>query len=112
MRPLSLCLAGGWRLHLEIGACGEVVLILTCPICGARDSREFTYRGSASLIARPDAQAGAGAFHAYVHMRDNPAGENDELWQHALGCGAWLKVRRNTVSHEISSVELAQEVAR
>ena len=31
----------------------------------------------------------------------------EELWYHGGGCRAWLKVRRNTVTHEIFSVEAA-----
>ncbi|MEO1422035.1 MAG: sarcosine oxidase subunit delta [Pseudomonadota bacterium] len=83
---------------------------ITCPICGARDLREFTYRGDAILLDRPSEDAGPEAFIDYVHLRDNPAGEHDELWHHAMGCSAWLQVRRNTVSHEILSVALAREV--
>ena len=49
---------------------------LTCPLCGERDLREFAYRGSAKLLARPAADAGAAAFHDYLNLRDNPAGPN------------------------------------
>ena len=31
---------------------------LTCPLCGPRDVREFHYKGSAVLMARPEAEAG------------------------------------------------------
>ena len=80
---------------------------LTCPLCGARDLREFAYLGDAALAARPAPDAGTAAFHAYLHLRDNPAGPHDELWHHGGGCGAWLRVRRDTVSHAILSVALA-----
>lgn len=82
---------------------------LNCPICGSRDSREFTYRGDAVLMDRPEA---ADEFYDYVHTRANIAGETTELWHHVMGCSAWLKVVRNTVTHEVISVELAKEVAR
>lgn len=85
---------------------------LTCPNCGSRDSREFSYLGSAKLFERPAGDAGAAAFLDYVNIRDNPAGPNAELWHHVMGCSAWLHVRRDTVSHEILSVKLAEEVAR
>ena len=84
---------------------------LICPLCGARDLREFTYLGSAKLLNRPAADAGAEAFHDYVHLRDNPAGRNAELWQHAVGCSAWLRVERDTVSHEVFEVRLVKEEA-
>jgi sarcosine oxidase subunit delta len=85
---------------------------LTCPLCGARDLREFTYRGSAELLGRPPGDAGAAAFHDYVHLRDNPAGPNPELWQHAAGCRAWLRVVRDTRSHAVLETALAREAAR
>jgi heterotetrameric sarcosine oxidase delta subunit len=85
---------------------------LTCPLCGERDLREFTCRGSAKLLARPAADAGAAAFHDYLNIRDNPAGPNPELWQHAAGCRAWLLVVRDTRSHDILEVELAREAPR
>jgi len=85
---------------------------LTCPLCGPRDLREFTCRGAATLLARPAADAGPEAFHAYVNIRDNPAGPNAELWQHAAGCRAWLRVVRDTRDHAILDVALAREVPR
>ena len=80
---------------------------IDCPICGARDLREFSYLGDARLSERPDADAPAEVWHAYVHLRENPAGAHDELWQHSGGCRAWLSVRRDTVSHAVLSVERA-----
>lgn len=74
---------------------------LECPNCGERDSREFTYRGSAKLMARPEQ---GGDFHDYVYVRSNPAEVNAELWHHAYGCRAWLHVRRNVTTHEILEV--------
>lgn len=83
---------------------------ITCPICGARDRREFYYQGAA--LERPAPDAGPEAWDDYVHLRDNPAGWHWELWQHEAGCGAWLRVERNLTTHEIRTVELAEEVAR
>ncbi|UPH71023.1 sarcosine oxidase subunit delta [Abyssibius alkaniclasticus] len=83
---------------------------LNCPHCGARDLREFSYLGSAKLIARPD-PADQAAMVDYVHYRDNPAGANAELWQHDTGCRAWLHVLRNTLTHEVLRVELARDTA-
>jgi sarcosine oxidase subunit delta len=85
---------------------------LTCPFCGERDLREFSYRGSAKLLARPVPDAGAGAFHDYLDLRDNPAGPNPELWQHSGGCRAWLRVVRDTRDHRVLEVALAREAAR
>lgn len=75
----------------------------TCPICGDRDIREYSYAGVA--LKRPAADAPIEAWDDYVHLRDNPAGVTRDLWQHSSGCGAWLVVTRNTVTHEVLSVE-------
>jgi heterotetrameric sarcosine oxidase delta subunit len=85
---------------------------LSCPLCGERDLREFAYRGSAKLLTRPETGAGAAAFHDYLNLRDNPAGPNPELWQHAWGCRAWLRVVRDTRSHAVLEVGLAREAGR
>ncbi|MBA3325354.1 MAG: sarcosine oxidase subunit delta [Rhodobacteraceae bacterium] len=85
---------------------------LTCPLCGTRDLREFTYLGSAKLLARPAADAEPEAFDDYLHIRDNPAGPNAELWLHEMGCRAWLRVVRDTRTHEILETGLAREAAR
>jgi sarcosine oxidase subunit delta len=82
---------------------------LTCPYCGERDAEEFAALGSA--VGRrpdPDAPDAAERFHAYVHLRDNPAGLNREHWYHAQGCRRWLVVMRDTHTHKVFSVALAQ----
>lgn len=84
---------------------------LRCPVCGERDVREFAYRGSAVLMARPAPDAGADAFDAYLNLRENPAGPNPELWQHVAGCRAWLRVVRDTRDHRVLAVGLAREAA-
>lgn len=81
---------------------------LGCPVCGLRDSREFTYRGSAKDLERPASDAGEAAFFDYVYIRENPAGPNRELWHHAMGCRSWLLVTRDTVSHQVLSTKLAR----
>jgi sarcosine oxidase subunit delta len=83
---------------------------IECPICGARDRREFYYQGDAVAVTRPAADAGEAAWDDYVHLRDNPAGETRDLWQHEAGCRAWLVVTRDTVSHLIAKVELAADL--
>jgi methylglutamate dehydrogenase subunit B len=81
---------------------------IACPFCGERDAEEFAVLGS-DPGPRPDpAMPGAQArFSDYVHLRPNPAGLNRELWYHASGCRRWLRVRRDTRTHQILSVELA-----
>lgn len=81
---------------------------LPCPICGERDRREFYYQGAASLLARPEAEASAEEWHAYLHLRDNPAGRTRDLWYHEAGCGAWMVVDRDTLTHEVFGAELVE----
>ncbi|WP_296429521.1 sarcosine oxidase subunit delta, partial [Yoonia sp.] len=44
--------------------------------------------------------------------RANPAGDTRDLWFHEAGCGAWLVVARNTVTHAVHSATLAEKVER
>ncbi len=89
-------------------------MIINHPLLGPRDSAEFVYMGDASLIERPDPEGETAAeqFHDYAYLRNNPAGELRELWFHEGGDRSWLVVTRDTRTHEISSVELARDVAR
>lgn len=89
-------------------------MIINHPLLGPRDAAEFIYLGDAALIDRPDWQAedAAQQFYAYGYLRDNVAGPMQELWYHEQGDRSWLVVTRDTVSHEITSVELARDVAR
>lgn len=77
---------------------------IPCPYCGERDLSEFVYQGDAT------ARNGSGDFYQAVYLRDNPSGPHSELWYHAGGCRSWLRVRRNTRTHEILAAELAQQV--
>lgn len=89
-------------------------MIINHPLLGPRDSAEFTYKGDARLMDRPDPDGAdaAQAFFDYGYLRDNPAGWHDELWFHEAGDRSWLVVTRNTLTHEISEVRLARDVAR
>ena len=89
-------------------------MIINHPLLGPRDAAEFYVMGDASMIDRPDPDApgAAEAFYEYGYLRDNPAGAHRELWYHEQGDRSWLVVTRNTLTHEISKVELARDVAR
>jgi methylglutamate dehydrogenase subunit B len=85
-----------------------------CPFCGERDSSEFTVTGDASCrrphVALLDSQASlTDQFLEAVYVRDNPAGRHLELWYHGAGCRSWLRVSRDTRSHEVFAVTLASE---
>jgi len=82
------------------------MLTICCPHCGPRGQNEFTYGGDASL-PRPSTEASSDEWFAYVYTRRNPKGPHEEFWQHSAGCRAWLKVTRDTSTHDIiSSVAL------
>jgi len=88
-------------------------MIINHPLLGPRDAAEFVYLGDASLIDRPDPNAkdAADRFYEYGYLRDNPAGQHQELWYHEQGDRSWLVVTRDTLSHEITGVEMARDVA-
>lgn len=88
-------------------------MIIHHPLLGPRDAAEFVYKGDASLIARPDGLSASDTdMHDYAYLRDNPAGEHEELWYHEQGDRSWLVVTRDTLTHAITKVELARDVAR
>ena len=89
-------------------------MIIDHPLLGPRDAAEFSYLGDASLIDRPDWQSENAAmkFYEYQYLRDNPAGKHQELWYHEQGDRSWLVVTRDTITHKITKVELARDVAR
>lgn len=89
-------------------------MIINHPLLGPRDSAEFTYLGDAKLIDRPDglSETASRDMYEYAYLRDNPAGWHEELWFHEAGDRSWLVVTRNTLTHEISNVEMARDVAR
>lgn len=75
---------------------------ITCPYCGSRDLREFTFLGEACAPGDPYEQA---------YLRDNPAGRSTGLWSHDNGCRSWLLIERDSRTHEIFSVSLARREA-
>lgn len=89
-------------------------MIINHPLLGPRDAAEFTYLGDAKMINRPNWQSDTAAqdFYEYAYLRDNPAGLHRELWFHEAGDRSWLVVTRNTVTHDITNVALARDVAR
>ncbi|MBY0437950.1 MAG: sarcosine oxidase subunit delta [Burkholderiales bacterium] len=88
------------------------MLLIACPYCGPRDQVEYSYGGDANVRRPADPSASTDAeWSAYLNERGNPAGEHDELWQHAMGCRRWIAVRRNTLTHEVVSARTLKPVA-
>ena len=86
------------------------MIIIRCPWCGERDQTEFTYGADAS-VTRPSSDAPDSEWVDYVYLRDNPRGTHEEYWHHVQGCRQWLHVRRDTLTHEITSVTSATVLA-
>jgi sarcosine oxidase subunit delta len=63
---------------------------------------EFVYERTLDAILPLDATPADAA--RILYQRLNPRGVSQELWRHTLGCRAWLRVTRHTVTHEISAV--------
>ena len=84
------------------------MLRINCPFCGPRDMTEFTYIGDAN-VHRPDGDGSEKAFYTYVYLRDNPRGVHGEIWQHTGGCRGFVKVIRDTLTHEILATAHADE---
>lgn len=77
---------------------------LSCPCCGLRDRREFTYSGHETFLHRPAPDAAAREWDDYLHNRDNPAGPTRDLWYHDP-CGSWVLVSRDTLTHAVTGSE-------
>lgn len=79
---------------------------IICPLCGARPLEEFAYRGDAT-VCRPEEGAPMANWVGYVYLRNNPKGAHREHWRHVSGCGSWLIIDRDTLTHEITQVKEA-----
>ena len=80
------------------------MLLIPCPHCGERAQVEFAYRGDATRHRPPDG-APDEAWYEYVYLRDNPRGPHREWWFHHGGCGRWIRVTRDTLTHEVLRAE-------
>lgn len=104
------------------------MLLIPCPYCGPRAQIEFSYGGDAS-VERPQWESQAGSetrpgpivstsepasepaqradaesmrqWLDHIYLRANPRGPHLEWWQHSSGCRAWIKVRRDTATHQV-----------
>ena len=81
-------------------------MIIKCPNCGPREINEYTYIGDAAVTRPYHDDTYMENWINYVFMRNNPRGIHVEHWQHTSGCRAFLKITRDTVTHEITGVML------
>jgi len=78
------------------------MIVIPCPWCGPRNVTEFSYGGDAGVKRPADPSSVSEAeWMAYLYFRDNPRGPHDEVWQHTAGCRRWIRVKRNTLTHEV-----------
>lgn len=75
-----------------------------CPHCGPRDEVEFFYAADAGKT-RPGRDCSAEDWARYRFMRKNAKGLAKELWLHAGGCGQWIFIERDSVSHTVTGSE-------
>ena len=86
------------------------MLLIACPFCGSRPESEFQCAGDADR-RRPAADASDAAWANYLYVRANPRGLHRERWVHSAGCGQWLAVERDTVSHDIRATTPVGDLA-
>ena len=79
------------------------MLYINCPHCGMRSQNEFSYGGDAS-VKRPELnkEVSDQEWDNFVYNRKSLRGKHLELWQHISGCRQWIKVERDTATHEIN----------
>ena len=81
---------------------------IKCPYCGERDHSEFTYGGDGS-VEYPPLDDSTEKWVNAIFFRDNICGKQIETWHHTNGCRLWLKIERDTRTHEIFSIEPAHK---
>ncbi|EGD58438.1 sarcosine oxidase delta subunit [Novosphingobium nitrogenifigens DSM 19370] len=79
------------------------MMLIPCPHCGPRVQEEFAYERTLDSVVRLD--DGPVTAMSRLYTRANPRGEEIEIWSHVHGCGQWLRLRRDRVTHAISDVE-------
>ena len=83
--------------------------LFKCPFCGSRDQTEFTHVREADDM--PALTDGQDAWYHYVYDIQNPRGKHAEWWHHQFGCRQMLLITRDTMTHEVTSVTAARQLA-
>lgn len=72
---------------------------IPCPHCGPRSAYEFKY--DSEVKQSPGPGADLRDWRHYIFFNENALGVREEWWCHIFGCGAWLKIKRDTSTNEI-----------
>ncbi len=80
------------------------MLLISCPYCGPRSLAEFSFERPIEAIVPLDATPEDAMKRLYT--RENLRGLSWELWRHAYGCRAWIRLHRDTATHQIVMSEL------
>lgn len=80
------------------------MLVIECPVCGPRNSSEFSYSGL--IKPRPTGTADPAEWRRYLYEQNNFADFAKERWFHVNGCRRFIDVVRSTVTNEIESLEI------
>ena len=72
--------------------------------------KEFAYGGDGTVV-RPELnqEISDEKWDEFVYLRKSPRGKHVELWHHIAGCRQWIKVQRDTATHEIFKTLKANE---
>ena len=78
------------------------MLYIKCPYCGLRSQNEFAYGGDGT-VKRPalNKEISDEEWNNFVYNSKRPRGKHIELCHHISGCRQWIKVERDTATHEI-----------
>jgi len=78
------------------------MLKITCPFCGPRSESEFIHGGPLKARRADDPDRFSDQeWIDYLTVPPNPIGPLEEHWWHVRGCGKWITIKRDTLSHEI-----------
>ena len=78
------------------------MLLITCPFCGPRNETEFVHGGPLKITRPRDPdQLSNQEWVEYLTVPQNPIGPVEERWWHLRGCGKWLTITRDTLTHDI-----------
>jgi sarcosine oxidase subunit delta len=78
------------------------MMLIPCPHCGPRAAAEFTFERPMESIVALDATPSEAIERLYTRV--NPKGPSWELWRHGYGCRGWIKLLRDTATHQITEV--------